>query len=210
MSPSKNIIFIVGRLLITLIPCLIFYGNCFAQVDSSSTTLIEVKHKIQALRSRHVDIIICYHSGCDGCFIKKGPDPCFASEVRYLFWGEKSKFFINRFDNCHKYNPARMDGQSFHDMIKTYLKLAKQKFKYPVKWSDSSGRDSTELFSAADDTPHAIFDFCSPEKRLRIDIDFSVFESKTGEFDQTTLELLKTLTELANNETNKYDKSIKP
>jgi hypothetical protein len=197
-----------ARFMATLILCMLASVKCFAQYDSTLFASHLLSQKIHELEARHVDTIVCYHTDCGDCFIRKGKgkDTCNLAYARYLFWREKGKSFACRFDYCGEHKVIRIAKDSFAVITSVCSQIIKLRPRDGTVGTVGNGLDSALYFNAADGTPVSFFEFYLKNRRIEIDIDSWVFQSKITGLNPSMLKLLKTLWDTAFNEVRKYDK----
>jgi len=195
------------RVLLIMILSLLLSVRCMAQLDSSSILSQSVMRKVQTLTRDQIDTVVAYHTECTGCFIRRGKDSCMWNGNIYLFWRNKGKAFICMVDNCGEHRTIQISLDTLSGIMANYLKINKQKTNYDTRATNPSSQDSTMSFIAGDDTPHAIFDFYVPRRRITVDIDEEVFVSTTTGIGPQMLKILKSLSETAFNEVIYYDKN---
>jgi len=118
---------------ITILLLFLLRTLCYAQTDSVwSTTDKEVKNKIQELRSKKIDTSVCY-SVREGFIIPivVADDSCRARDIKYLCWTDNHQSYIQRFDECKKFDPVMITPSFSKLLTQNYSKIVKGKIKVP-------------------------------------------------------------------------------
>lgn len=117
---------LVGLILISLLNTV-----CKAQIDTNTVTEKKVILKIQQLKHENINTIVCYYVKCTGLPSFADDDSCTSDKIVYVFWENKSKYFIQQFDNCKTHN-AINTSPSFLQLIKTHINtILKEKILLP-------------------------------------------------------------------------------
>ena len=202
------------KFIIPICFCLFLHSFCKARVGNASTTDEKVSQKIRELRVKKIDTIVCYYAFCSGTEPRIGAnDSCFANQIKYLFWYENNKCFIQRFDECAELKPANIKS-TFLDLIRhKYNVIQDEEIKYP-QYNGTVKEKTISNTLLQDHNCSAIFEIHTRHTVLRKDID--VFSLETRYFDNKHLNknylnnqqsILNKLKIIVEDDVNRYNKS---
>jgi hypothetical protein len=157
---------------------LVSYFFCPAQIDSNSTTGEKVNSKVNELKSKKVNMIMCYYIDCTGRMPRLMiPDSWSTYDTKYLFWCADDQYFLQRFDECHEYQLSKLYYSPLNLIQHNYLKIQKEKIMPPEYREIIKGK-SVVLTEIRDHTCHDIFEIYFGDKTLREDIDLFDLDTK--------------------------------
>lgn len=192
----------------------ISYSVCIAQADSIPIADKKANEKIAELRSQGIYTILCYYVDCVGYFHPFNPDSCTSFTTKYLFWTKNNLSFLQCFDECRDYKPARI-GLNLFSLIKSrYPQIQKAKIKYPAYYGMVNGK-RVKLTTMVDHSCHNIFKFYKNNKEIEKDIDDFALETKYIEkkyinlnYQSNKKSVLIRLKDIVEREINVYNKNL--
>jgi len=201
-----------------IISCLILFSVsiCRAQLDSSLyKTDKEVINKIQELRDKKTDTIVCYYIDCVGAMPRlEIPDSCTSSKTKYLLWRSNSKSFIQKFDECNTYKANPMSSTFFNLIKLNFNGIKKEKIKYPAYDEIIKGK-KLELSTLIDHSCHNIFEINIKGKITSKDIDDFALETKLVDdkyinkyYNRNQKSILNKLKKIVEAEVSTYNKAL--
>jgi hypothetical protein len=137
-----------------------------------------VDNQVRFLHKNNVSIVVCYYIRCIGNKVFGISDSiCKAQEVKYLIWLKANTSFIQRFDECNKYEPMPIAPSFINFVKRTYNKFRGEKLLVPEYKVLVKGK--TQIYSTSvDHSCHTIFKIYTGNKTLVKDIDEFGLESK--------------------------------
>jgi hypothetical protein len=174
------------KFFIPLCFCLLFLSCfCKAQTGNISATDEKVNQKIHELKVKKIDTIVCYYTYCSGTEPRVGAnDSCFANEIKYLFWYENNKCFIQRFDECSEHKQANIKATFLNLIRRRYSIIQDEEIKYP-QYNGTIKEKTISNTLLQDHSCNIIFEIHTRHRVLRKDID--VFSLETRYFDNKHL-----------------------
>jgi hypothetical protein len=196
-----------------IICCLLLFSApvCRAQLDSTfSKTDKDVLSKIQELRNKKIDTIVCYYIDCIGALPRlEIPDSCTSSKTKYLLWRSNSKSFIQKFDECNVYKAISINSAFF-----SLLKHNYKQFKYPEFYEIVNGKKILSNIWQ-DHSCHTMFEIDIKGIILIKDIDAFALDTKYVDdkylninYMQNQQSLLKKLKKIAEADVIAYNKAL--
>ncbi|HWZ02754.1 MAG TPA: hypothetical protein VNX40_04030 [Mucilaginibacter sp.] len=151
----------------------------YSQLDSvRNETDKEIIDKIQVLHDKKIDTLVYYHVECTGYMTGPvSPDSCFAYDVKYLLWIDNQKYFIQRFDECFKYEPSNITS-SFFDVVRhNFFRIKNNEIRNPQFTEVIKGK-KVDLESFVDHSCINIFEIHIGSQSLTKKIDQYDLETK--------------------------------
>ncbi|MDT3403921.1 hypothetical protein [Mucilaginibacter terrae] len=116
----------------------IFSGCLFFQVMAQTEVENQLISRVHELQKAGIDTIVHFRENFGGMFIpldeiKK--DSCYAVDKMYLFWLKNGKAYIQRFDNCLKHAPVRINPY-FITTFSSYVKNIKAENILPAQYEE--------------------------------------------------------------------------
>jgi len=161
------------RTLFALIFALLLSLRCLAQLDNSAITNQKIDDKIQALKKDKIDTILCYYIYCNGrpprLMLK---DSCIAYDIKYLVWCDRSRIFMERFDECKFYQVQLFYQNPFYLPLSRYKRLSTEKI-LPREYRALVGNKMQLFGEAIDHTCSGMFDFYLGNQFLHKELDLT-------------------------------------
>ena len=165
----------------TAITAFLFFSAtilCKAQTNNAlSVTDSKTNDKINELEKDKVDTIIRYYVDCIGSMHLRPPDSCLAYDIKYLFWRQNGKHYMQRFDECKEHSMFEINQDIFALLRNNYSEIKIAKIKYPEFKVKEKGKLKTFYFSI-DHSCHNIFEIHIGNKIINKDIDDDALETK--------------------------------
>jgi hypothetical protein len=155
-----------------LLVCLLMLSVSHAQ-SLISITDKKANSRIAELRSKKVNLLVCYYVNCVGYVKIYHPDSCNTALVKYLLWKAGTKAYLQRFDNCVDYKPNQIPPDLVNTIIKN-LNTIKNASLY-VGVVDGK---KTILTVMRDHSCHYMFEIHTPTGTIIKDIDDFALDTK--------------------------------
>jgi hypothetical protein len=165
------------KTLIIIIFGFAFHNVCNAQSTITSTVDKKVESRIQELRDKKTDTIICYYVDCIGSIYIIKKDSCSTYRAKYLLWANNGQYLIQRFDDCSDYKPLVLGSSFFRILNHYYNKIEHDKLEYPKYTIWIEGKKQT-YYTMIDHSCHTIFEIVIGNKVLKKDLDEYALETK--------------------------------
>lgn len=177
------------------------YKITIGQCDNS-----QIENKIRSLKASGVDTVIYYNYMCAGIdYAPDFPNECTIHETKYIYWVFNCKTYVQKFDNCFKYNPIILDSSSFISTFFNNINIIKAESIKPV---EHHFRKTTMMTSGSNHGCSTNFRFSTSNEIIEKQIgDFELQTKMVNEkykndnYDYNQKTILKKLKDLAEIET---------
>jgi hypothetical protein len=195
---------------VTIFLCSFFTNYIFAQIGTGSVTDQKITAKIKELKTRKIDTILNYCVYCNGRpprFVVN--DSCYAYDIKYLFWIDHGKCFMQRFDEC-KNHQEKQTKTSLRNLIHNrYKGLFEAQIKKPkyIKLIEGKKMSYTIVY---DHSCYSIFQFIIGDNILKKEFDNFDLDSKYDNkhlnlnYDYNQKSILNTLRAIVENDIKNY------
>lgn len=154
----------------------IFFFLLFLNLKAQTTTQI-VDNKIDTLKNKGIDSILCYYVDCVGSIYSFNDQVKCHTETKYLFWIYKNQSFVQRFDNCNQHKEISINSSVFNLISHNLTKIKSSKLKYPEYDTIIKGKKTT-VGEGLDHSCHSIFEIHIKKKLIQKDLDEYALSTK--------------------------------
>lgn len=174
------------RTFIFLLTTLLFSTRVSGQTKENVDTLVD--NFTNSLRKKGIIKIGFTNHFCVGSLIDlkeaRKKDYCHYEVIYYevyVFWQDKGKTFLKKFDNCGQYNHVVINDTVFFDFFYKYKYIIKNENVEPFQTVTINGNNFTYQTSFAFHTCESLIMYCDNEDTIVKSIDHNALKKNLGD-----------------------------